>query len=261
MNCDYTTTLLDPLADDELPTETAAGVLEHLDKCPDCQDLWEQRASLKARFQAFSSRITIPEREGIERLDRMLDSELDAERNRLSRAVPGARRKALLAAAAVMAGLAATLFANYNPALEVSRLAKDPGPGLPEALVSAPETSLTRRLESLSSSVGFTVDPPALKGFRLVAADLYRSPEKRLCMARLTYQGNSPGASKRLRLYQTCSGRVNAGSLRKMRIGDRAVCCGQVDGMSIVYLPGKNTDSILISAMPEKSLMMLALGS
>ena len=62
MKCEEVRPLLDPLLDNELPTQPTALIMEHIRNCGDCQDVWDGRLSLRERMRAFVSNISIPER-------------------------------------------------------------------------------------------------------------------------------------------------------------------------------------------------------
>lgn len=259
MKCDKTKPLIDPLADNELPTETVAHVIEHISGCLECQDIWDSRALLQERFKAFSSRVSIPAG-AIERLDRKIAAEASSRPSRVSRST---RLIFLSAAAVVLIVVASISIIRFPSLVEVGQLASDFSDSdinqsnSAEFLADAIDGP---GIKELSKRVGFTVRPPEISGWMLVSADVYKQSGEKLCLARLTYEQKSDGSSKRVRLYQSCAGKIKPEGLREMVVSGRPVCCGQIGELTIVYLQGNGMDNVLVSRMSEKELMGIALG-
>ena len=60
MDCNDVTPLLELMLDDQATTETAAGVLQHLDRCLTCQGSWADNLQVRQTLRDFRNDIPIP---------------------------------------------------------------------------------------------------------------------------------------------------------------------------------------------------------
>lgn len=253
MMCEKVHSLLDPVLDNELPTKTVASIMEHLNACPECQDDWDCLMALREHFQEFAKNIPIPTN-GVARLDRRIRQEDGINRTRL---LSPAR---IAAALAVLVGTG-LIIAQLKPSEKVhlpttvSILASNYRASDLQATPAQPDA----QLKEMSKYLEFQVNVLQIRGWRLVSADVLHLP-KTACIAQLTYVGTVDGKEQKLVCYQSCNGMMRPDGLHAHRLDGRLVCCGQIDGMSLVYWPGDSNDHLLVSTIPEKELMALALG-
>lgn len=245
MNCENVKPLIDPLVDNELPTETTAHVVEHISSCLGCQELWDSRTKLRERFRNFADKVDAPDG-ALERMDQKLES--------ISFVLPGRSQWIAIAAAVILFIGLFTMFRLGNvQAVSPLQLASD----FTGTTAAEP---IDLGLSEVSSRVGFNVNPPDLGEWQLVSTNVCQVGNRQQCLAKLTYQRVAGEVVERVSLYQACAGKMNPDGLKEMVIAGRAVCCGQLGEVSVVYLKKQGMDNIMIGKMPEKQLMMLAMG-
>lgn len=246
MNCENVKPLIDPLIDNELPTETTAHVIEHISTCLSCQSLWDSRLKLRERFRNFAANIKPPQN-AMERMDQKLES--------LSIIIPNRQTGFTIAAAiALLVGMLSLLSLSAPVTVTAQQLAGD----FSRNQTATDFTSLG--LKMVSDKVGFEVNPPDLGEWKLVSTDVYQVGDRKHCLAKLTYESSISTEAKRVSLYQSCAGKMKPEGLKEIVVAGRKVCCGQLGDVSIVYLKKQGIDNIMIGKMPEKQLVMLAMG-
>lgn len=263
MKCERVISLLDPLLDNELATEAAASVMEHLNQCPSCQDSWDEQMSLRRQFQEFANDLQVPS-SAIKRLDRRLRSE--EKKGSIFRFI-GSGRIAVAAAFFLTVGL---LVYQLRPSDQVGQIQSHSKDHVP-ALVGELTTNYTEALQGDSAGdvdaefkevvdeVEFNVRKLSFNGWELTSAKVLHLPRS-ACIVRLTYQARVNGQKEKLICYQSCQGNIKPEGLTAHSIDGRQVSCGKMDGLSLVFWPSDGRDHVLIGTLPEKELMLLALG-
>lgn len=262
MKCERVLSLLDPLLDDELPTEASASVMEHLNQCHNCQDSWDEQMSLRRQFQELAQDLQIPN-DGIRRLDRRLRSE---EKQGLILLLFGRGRIAVAVALLALAGLLVFQLRSTEQLQPIEKPHKDHMPALVgelatnygQAVQSATTGDATEEFKGVKKEVEFNVRELSFRGWKLASAKVLHLPES-ACIVRLTYVAKINGKSEKLICYQSCQGNIKPEGLTAHSIDGRQVCCGKIDGLSLVFWPGDGRDHVLIGTLSEKELMLLAL--
>lgn len=263
MKCERVISLLDPLLDNELPTEAAASVMEHLNQCPNCQDSWDEQMSLRRQFQEFAIDLHIPS-DAVTRLDRRLRSE---EKQGSILRLFGSGRIAVAAAFFVIAGLFVYQLRSPDQVKQIQSHHKEHVPALVGELttnymeVAQRDTTgdVDAEFKEVVEEVEFNVSKLSFQGWELTSAKVLHLP-KSACIVRLTYAAKVNGKKEQLICYQSCQGNIKPEGLSAHSIDGRQVCCGKIDGLSLVFWPSDGRDHVLIGTLPEKELMLLALG-
>ncbi len=263
MKCERVLSLLDPLLDDELPTEASAFVMEHINLCPNCQDDWDEQMSLRKQFQEFAQDLQVPA-DAIKRLDRRLRSE---EKQSLILRLFGRGRIAVAVAILAIAGLSVFQLQSSDELQTIEKSHKDHVPALVgelarnygEAVHSDTTGNATEELKEVAKEVEFNVKELAFHGWKLASAEVLHLP-KSACIVRLTYLAKISGKTETLICYESCQGNIKPEGLTAHSIEGRQVCCGKIDGLSLVFWPSDGRDHVLIGTLSEKQLMVLALG-
>ncbi|MCC6981498.1 MAG: zf-HC2 domain-containing protein [Candidatus Melainabacteria bacterium] len=263
MKCERVISLLDPLLDNELATEAAASVMEHLNQCPNCQDSWDELMSLRRQFQEFANELHVPS-DAIKRLDRRLRSE--EKKGSIFRFF-GSGRVAVAAVFFVIAGLLVYQLRSPDQTRQIQSHSREHVPALVGELttnyleVSQRDTTgdVDTEFQEVVDEVEFNVSKLSFHGWELTSAKVLHLP-KSACIVRLTYQAKINGKKEKLICYQSCQGNIKPFGLTAHSVDGRQVCCGKMDGLSLVFWPSDGRDHVLIGTLPEKELMLLALG-
>lgn len=263
MKCERVISLLDPLLDSELATEAAASVMEHLNQCPNCQDSWNQQMLLRRQFQEFANDLQVPA-DAIKRLDRRLRSE---EKQGSILRFFSSGRIAIAAAFFVIAGLLVYQLRSPDQVKQIQSHHKEHVPALVGELATN-YTEVVQRdttgdvdaeFKEVVDQVEFNVSKLSFHGWELTSAKVLHLPRS-ACIVRLTYEAKVNGKKEKLICYQSCQGNIKPEGLSAHSIDDLQVCCGRIDGLSLVFWPSDGRDHVLIGTLPEKELMLLALG-
>lgn len=255
MKCDEVMPLIDPLLDNELPTQPIALIMEHIRNCPSCQDAWDSRLALRERFRKLAVSIPVPA-SALQHVDKALNLHLQ-QRQRFALF----KRLTAWAAAAAIIVVPATVFTvqklthhSYPPATveEIVNVFRQE---------SKPATPAQNKvdLDRLSHQAGFSIAKLNLRDWRLASADMVKIPSHSQCIVRLVYLSTASGKTKTITCYQACHGQIKVAGLNEHNIGGRYICCGKVHNLSVVYWPMQGRDHLLVSSLSEPDLMSLAL--
>ena len=255
MKCDEVFAQIDPLLDNELPTQPIALIMEHIRNCPPCQETWDSRLALRERFQKLSAVIPVPAN-ALNRIDQSLNTQVHRQQR-----VALVKKLSAWAAAAAIVVVPAAIFAvqklthhTYPPATveEIVSVFR-------QESKSAPPTKTKVDLDLLSRQAGFSIAQLNLRDWRLSSADMVKIPSHSQCIVRLVYVSTASGTPQRITCYQACRGQISVAGLHEHNIGGRYICCGKVDNFSVVYWPMQGRDHLLVSSLSEPDLMSLAL--
>lgn len=255
MKCDEVMPLIDPLLDNELPTQPIALIMEHIRNCPSCQDAWDSRLALRERFHKLAVSIPVPA-SALQHVDKALNVHLQ-QRQRFALF----KRLTAWAAAAAIIVVPATVFTvqklthhSYPPATveEIVNVFRQ------ESKAATPAQNKVD-LDRLSHQAGFSIAKLNLRDWRLASADMVKIPSHSQCIVRLVYVSTASGKTKTITCYQACQGQIKVAGLNEHNIGGRYICCGKVHNFSVVYWPMQGRDHLLVSSVSEPDLMALAL--
>lgn len=271
MKCDEVMPLIDPLLDNELPTQPIALIMEHIRNCPSCQDAWDSRLALRERFRKLAVSIPVPT-SALQHVDKALNVHLQ-QRQRFALF----KRLTAWTAAAAIIVVPATVFTvqklshhSYPPTavlpVQKTTLHSYP-PATVEEIVNVfrQESKAARPsqekvdLHRLSHQAGFGIAKLNLRDWRLASADMVKIPSHSQCIVRLVYVSTASGKTKTITCYQACQGQIKVAGLNEHNIGGRYICCGKVHNFSVVYWPMQGRDHLLVSSLSEPDLMALAL--
>lgn len=257
MKCDEVRPLLDPLLDNELPTQPTALIMEHIRTCYDCQDAWDGRLSLRERMQAFASEISIPERR-LQCIDEVLQKEVQKQRAflRVRNFVLGGVAAALLLVPVTVFTLKNANVGSHEPA-SVQEIVH----AFRQEYTKSPLVSLSLNLASISQRAGFSVTELKMPNWRLSSAEILKLPKHSQCIVKLTYVRKTNGNIEQITCYQACHGQITATGLKEHEMNGRYFCCGKISDFSVVYWPNQGKDHLLVSALPERDLVNLAFGT
>lgn len=252
MKCEEVTPLLNPLIDNELPTQNVALIMEHIQTCHHCQDSWDTLAAIRDRLHTFNKSIAVPG-DLLSRIDQRVE-----QSSRSSWRSTELWTKSRVAAIAALAILAASYFSfvrfkQAHVPTSVNEIVATLS-GSHQAGVSPAEG-----LSQLSKQAGFPILVLELPGYHFKTAQLVKIPGKSLCVVRLAYETTQNGKPVDLYCYQACQGQIKYAGLNEHHIDGRLLCCGQVGKYSVVYWPGKGLDHVLVSSLSEHDLMALAM--
>lgn len=257
MKCEEFKPFLDPLLDNELPTQPVAMLMEHIRNCCDCQQAWDARVALRERVRVFASRISLPEG-GLRRVDEALQKDMSLKRN--SRRFAGL---ILSSVAAALVIIPSTFFILKN-SYSVSQK-----PASVQEIVQSfrKENSTTSlpapaaNLGAISQSAGFPITELKMAKWHLSSAEMIKLPQHSQCLVKLTYISETNGKRKKVVCYQACHGQITADGLKEHQMNGRYFCCGKISDLSVVYWPNQGKDHLLVSTLPERDLVRLAFGS
>ena len=252
MNCENTQSLLDPLVDNELPTETVALVMKHISSCSDCQDSWDSRTMLKDRFRALSNKISIP-KGAIERIDLTIER----ESNRTVSFRSPRLGYAIAACVIVMLGMIVVYQISTPPTVTANQLAANYSGN---NIVELNKVREKPSLEAVSADVGFDIKPPSIKGWNLVSVESCTPEGAAVKMARMKYESVMDGRVQKIACYQSAEGTIKPVGLVERVMKGKRFCCGQIGKLSLVYWPNKGKDHVLVGEISEKAMAMLAMG-
>lgn len=265
MKCDEVLPLIDPLLDNELPTQLIALIMEHIRNCPSCQDIWDSRLALRERFRKLADSISVPTA-ALQHVDQSLSVHI----RRQQHFALFKRLTAWVAAAAVIVvPVAVFTFQKLTHRSEspvvTAQKATHP-PATVEEIVNlfrqeskAPTAQAKVDLAHLSHQAGFSIAKLNLHDWRLASADMVKIPSHSQCLVRLVYVSTASGKTKTITCYQACHGQIKVAGLNEHNIGGRYICCGKVQNFSVVYWPMQGRDHLLVSSLSEPDLMALAL--
>ena len=255
MKCDEVLPLIDPLLDNELPTQPIALIMEHIRNCPSCQDAWDGRLALRERFQKLAVAIPVPA-DALKHVDQSLNAHIQQRQH-----FALVKRLTAWAAAAAIVIIPATVFTvqklthhSYPPATveEIVNVFRQ------EANTQTPSREKLD-LDRLSHQAGFSIAKLNLPDWRLASADMVKIPSHSQCLVRLVYISTASGKTRTITCYQACHGQIKVAGLNEHKIGGRYICCGRVHNFSVVYWPKQGLDHLLVSSLTEPDLMDLAL--
>lgn len=265
MICDEVLPLIDPLVDNELPTQSIALIMEHIRLCPSCQDAWDGRLNLRERFRKLAELVSIPPAA----LDRVDNSICQHIHQRLRLAVLRKAGVWVAAAALVLVPLALYTFQQQTKKSEVpvARLKKTTQtPATVDDIISefrrqktASSTVAEVDLKRISRDAGFKISRLNLRDWRLTSADVIKVTNHSPCLVRMVYVNKNAEETSTITCYQACKGQIKAIGLNEHNVKDRYICCGKVDELSVVYWPDQELDNLLVSSLSEPDLMDLAL--
>lgn len=243
------------------PTDEHA-LSSHCSVCTNCKSEYEMLSSLKNRMHTFTANVQVP-------------TDLEARlRSRLAASDAGGNQannkvfkfpllQAAVAAAFVVAILSAVHMLFSQPAGTLQIASR---PAHADDLVAQFQENTNSQaprqpvdLKNLTPAAGFAIKPPSLKGFQLADAQICNIAGTRF--VRLAYKGQFEGKDGTLACFICPNGNFDATGLDVHLIGGRKVCCGQLQTLSLVYMPSPSTDYVLIAAAPKAQLMELALKS
>lgn len=271
MRCDETLPVLEQLHDNELPEADRAGALDHIEECPRCRQEWHMLVDLRARCRSYAERLAVPDT-----LTQSIQAKLDACDRRTVRA---ARLPYyLLAAAAVVAVISLSI-----PVITGDRLARIPGPAA--SPTTSPHTEITDSpvlavgelvrhyaetirpgqtaenppdVSALAGQTGFSVNPVNLPGWQLAHAGAGSVPGSNRPVAHLIYRRSINGQVQEICCFRSQLGAVGSSGLNEHIIAGRKLCCGEIDGLSVVHLTEGQTELVLVSDMDTGDLLELA---
>ncbi len=251
MNCDQSRHYLDPLIDNELSIDLTAEMMQHLDSCLQCQDQWTGLTRLRATVLGAIERIEIPPG-----LVGRIKSRVDKSEGRRSRLSFRWLNPGSVAAAAAIVIVALVAFILLTtPKAKDSLVPNDlVADHRNAAAMGSMSVNPQRELRQLQQTLA--LEPVNLPGWKLVKVEqcqIDKLPAIHLCYANSKKQ--------MLSCYQLKHGLFDAAGLKKHSMNGRIYCCGQLKDVSIVYRPSEKLDRILISAMPERELMSIAVKS
>lgn len=249
MNCEQSLHYLDPLVDNELSIDLTSEVMRHLDSCLQCQNQWTEITRLRTTISGALNRIEIPG--GL--VQRIQERVSKSHGNR--RFIFEWRKLRIVSAVAAVVLVAIVAFILVSvpkprDSLIPNDLVADHRTSTAAAPVITPQDELKRLQKTLA------LRPVNLPGWKLVkveACKIDKLPAIHLCYV------NSK--KKMLSCYQLKHGLFDATGLKKHSMNGRIYCCGQLKDVSIVYCPSDKHDKILVSAMPERELMSIAVKS
>lgn len=254
MKCAEVISMLDALLDNELATQTAAEMNDHMKECAPCATEWQEHLALRERMRTLGNKIATPPRLAV-RIHKHV------ERNQ-----PGAQALRVALAASILACLVSFGALKYfiqtyatSPGSAVA--VKSPSSKLTLASLLANQSLLiaasdcTADPTCLSKQAGFPVCSLTLPGWKLASARLVKASSGTICMAQLSYVNPK---NETLVCYQSSTGTIPIADLNHHTIGGRLFCCGKVCKMSVVYFPKDGHDFFLVSRLPEEDLMDLA---
>lgn len=247
MKCDEVLTLLGPLVDDELPTDTTAIVMQHIASCLNCQQEWDAHLFLNQQFQQLDDSIVVPER-GLANIDKRINA---------MNASPDSRLKMIAAAAIVAIGLLCFPFFQrlQEPRSTVFEQALRAYPGNPVLARSSEPIDI--QLAKLSQHVKFKPRAINLPGWSLASADVVHLPGH-TCLLRLVYEADGP-SQRTIAVYQSCQGQLRPRGLGERMVAGRHVRCGQINGLAVVHWSDAERDQLFVSSLSEQDLMSVAL--
>lgn len=251
MNCEQSRNYLDPLIDNELSIDLTSEVMRHLESCIHCQNLWTDMSRLHDTISGAISRIEIPAGL-VQRIRGRVEKTID----RRSSGPTISRKIGLLSVAAAIILIVIAAFVLFvNPKEKVALVPNDLVADHRTAAAGSmppptPETELHRLQRSLSLE---PVNVPGWKLIKVEACKIDKLPAIHLCYVN--------GKKEMLSCYQLKHGLFDASGLKKHSMNGKIYCCGQLDDVSIVYCPRDNSDRILVGAMSERELMMIAVKS
>jgi hypothetical protein len=264
MKCDEVLPLIDPLLDNELPTQPMALLMEHIRNCPPCQDAWDGRLALRERFRALAA-IPVPAT-ALQHVDQSLIAHIQ-QQQRLTLF----KRFSVWAAAAavVLVPFAIFTFQKQTKHTEAPVVAAHKTTHTPATVTEivkefrqeskTPSPQARVDLNQLSQQAGFSISKLNLRNWRLASADMVKLPSHSQCLVRLVYVSKDAGKTRSITCYQACQGQIKAAGLNEHNIGGRYICCGKVQNFSVVYWPKQGLDHLLVSSLSEPDLMALAL--
>lgn len=257
MKCEEVRPLLDPLLDNELPTQPTALIMEHIRNCGDCQDVWDGLLSLRERMRAFVSNISIPERL-LPSIDEVLQKEIRKQRAvlRVRNFILGSVAAALLLVPAAIFTLNNANIGSHEPA-SVQEIVHT----FRQEYAKSPPVSSSLNLASISKRAGFPVTELKMPNWRLASAETLKMPNHSECIVKLTYVRKTAGKLEQITCYQACHGQITATGLKEHNMNGRYFCCGKISELSVVYWPNQGKDHLLVSALPERDLVNLAFGT
>ncbi|MBI4532685.1 MAG: zf-HC2 domain-containing protein, partial [Candidatus Melainabacteria bacterium] len=236
MKCDEVLPLIDPLLDNELPTQPTALIMEHIRNCPNCQDAWDGRLALRERFQRFTANVAVPDK-ALDRLDQGLQKLVRRQHH-----LTLVKKLATWSAAAALVLVPLTVF--------VLRKFDSHAPVTAEEIVRTfrqdvrSNTNWQRQpdLSHLSQQAGFSVADLKLPDWNLASADMLKLPHHSQCIVKLVYVRNVAGKTEHITCYQACQGRMKVAGLNEQNIQGRYICCGKIHNLSVVYWPREGRD-------------------
>ena len=243
MKCDEVLTLLGPLVDDELPTDTTAIVMQHIASCFNCQQEWDAHLALNKQFQQLDDSITVPPR-GLTNIDRRINA-MNACRD--------SRVKMFAAAAIVATGLICLPFfqRQSEPQPTVFEQVLQSYPRKP--VLKRSSESIDSQLAKLSHHVKFKPSAVDLPGWSLASADVVHLPGH-TCLLRLVFTADGPG-QRTIAVYQSCQGQLRPRGLEERSVAGRNVRCGQINGLAVVHWSDAERDQLFVSSLSEQDLM------
>lgn len=257
MKCNEVLPLIDPLLDNELPTQPTALLMEHIGTCTGCQDAWDGRLGLRERFRRFATAIPIPQG-GLERLDQALQNVVQRQ-TRFTQL----KRGLLWTAAAALVLVPVSV-------LTMQKIST--GSSAPASVAEIVDTFRTEQLTSLanenssnlaslSQKAGFTITDLKMPHWQLSSAKMLKLPQHSQCIVRLVYVRKLPGKTEQIACYQSCQGQITSAGLSEHSVKGRYFCCGKISDLSVVYWPNQGKDHLLVSSLSERDLVTLAFGT
>jgi hypothetical protein len=245
MNCEESKNLLNPLLDDELDVGKAADLGQHLETCLDCQNDWSGLSSLKEQSKVFRETIVIPE--GMEnRLRAGVEREFRSEIKTLY--FPAAL---LVAAACALIGL--LVYLNLKPpAIAQTVTVNDVIGHSNDHIVhhhGAPSVA------PMSDKIGFAFKVEPMPGFQFQEADCCDLGDAHCVLAHLTYSRMVNGQEQMLSCYKMKKGMFDSSQLADA--STPGLRMGRVGNLSVMLLPGGESDTVLVSSMTPDELSSL----
>jgi len=255
MRCDETKALINSAADNELSTSEAALVSEHLNRCLDCTDEWEQVLKVRSTLREIIKN-NQPSSTFEKNLLFTIDKEIRLTRNQSVQHLLGKFAASFLLIVALGFGM---FFYSQTQEARASVDVKQLVAGIGHHS-DAPEdhafivSYMGRGAEHLSQKIGFKYKDSSLKTFTLYGADKVSVSQNKPFL-RLCYSNEEH--SNCIDCYQAPHGLLTLASSENQFINGKQVRIARIGNQSIVMINQQDLDVVYASALSQEELLKL----